>query len=65
VVGNTILVAKVPPVIEAFATIRSSGFRNGSRRRLAPTDKPERRAAFQSDFQLLWDETQLNPRASK
>jgi hypothetical protein len=28
-------------------------------------DKSKRRAAFQSDFQLLWDETQPNPRAPK
>jgi hypothetical protein len=31
----------------------------------APADKPRRRAQFQSDFQLLWDETQPNPRAPK
>jgi hypothetical protein len=28
-------------------------------------DKPRRRAPFQSDFMLLWDETQPYPRAPK
>jgi hypothetical protein len=27
------------------------------------SDKPRRRADFQSDFMLLWDETQTKPRA--
>jgi hypothetical protein len=30
-----------------------------------PADKAQQRAAFQSDFQLLWDETQPKPRAPK
>jgi hypothetical protein len=30
-----------------------------------PADKPRRRADFQSDFMLLWDETQPHPRAPR
>ena len=33
--------------------------------RAAPADKPRRRADFQSDFMLLWDETQPKPRAPR
>jgi hypothetical protein len=31
----------------------------------APADKPDARPPFQSDFMLLWDETQPNPRAPR
>lgn len=32
---------------------------------VVPADKPKQQAAFQSDFQLFWDETQPNPRTPR